>query len=45
MSIIASLFWTIVVPVVTYGSEVWVMKGDKIESLRKFQQNVGRKSQ
>ena len=45
MSVISSLFWTIVVPIVTYGSEVWVLKSDEIESLRKFQRYVGRKSQ
>ena len=45
MSVISSLFWTIVVPIVTYGSELWVLKSDEIESLRKFQRYVGRKSQ
>ena len=43
--VITTLYWTIVVPVVTYGSEVWVMKGDEIEMIRKFQRYVGRKSQ
>ena len=45
MSIITSLYWSIVVPVVTYGSEVWVLKGDEIDALRKFQRYVGRRSQ
>ena len=42
MSVISSLFWSIVVPVVTYGSEVWVIKDDEIDALRKFQRYVGR---
>ena len=45
MSVISSLFWTIVVPIVTYGSEVWVLKGEETDSLRKFQRYVGRRSQ
>ena len=45
ISVISTLFWSIVVPVVTYGSEVWVMKGDKLDMIRKFQRYVGRKSQ
>ena len=43
--VISTLYWTIVVPVVTYGSEVWVMKGDEIDLIRKFQRYIGRKSQ
>ena len=37
MAVISSLYWSIVVPIVTYGSEVSVMKGDEIDLLRKFQ--------
>ena len=45
MKVCASLFWTIVVPIVTYGSEVWVLRSDEIEALRKFQRYVGRRCQ
>ena len=45
MSVVSTLFWTIVIPIVSYGSEVWVLKGDEIELLKKFQRYVGRKSQ
>ena len=45
MSVISSLFLTIVVHIVTYGSEVWVLKSDEVGSLRRFQRYVGRKSQ
>ena len=36
MSVVTSLFWSIIVPIATYGSEVWVMKGEEIDTLRKF---------
>ena len=45
MAVISSLYWSIIVPIVTYGSEVWVMKGEEIDALRKFQRYVGRRSQ
>ena len=41
----ATLFWSIIIPVVTYGSEIWVLKCHEIELLRKFQQQVGRRCQ
>ena len=44
-SVISKLYWSIVVPVVTYGAELWVLKGDEIELIRKFQRYVGRKCQ
>ena len=45
MAVISSLYWSIIVPVVSYGCEVWVMRGYEIELLRKFQRYVGRKCQ
>ena len=45
MRVCADLFWTIVAPIVSFGSEVWVLRGDEIESLRKFQRYVGRRCQ
>ena len=41
----SAMYWSIIIPIVTYGSEVWVLKGDEIESLCKFQRYVGRKCQ
>ena len=45
MKVCSTLFWTIIAPIVTYGSEVWVLRNDEVEALRKFQRLVGRKCQ
>ena len=45
MKTCATLFWSIVIPVVTFGSELWVLKGHQIELLRKFQRQIGRRCQ
>ena len=45
MTVCSYLYWSIIIPIVTYGSELWVMKKDEIESLRKFQRYLGRKCQ
>ena len=45
MKVCANLFWSIIIPIVTYGSEIWTMRGDEIEALRKFQRYVGRRCQ
>ena len=45
MSTCATLFWTIIIPVTTYGSELWSLKSHEIELLRKFQRQVGRRCQ
>ena len=37
MSVITYLFWSIIVPLATYGGKVWVLRRDEIEMLRKFQ--------
>ena len=44
-AVISKLYWSIVVPVVTYGAEVWILKGDELDIIRKFQRYVGRKCQ
>ena len=31
MNVCSTLFWSIIAPIVTYGSEVWVARGDEIE--------------
>ena len=41
----ATLFWSIIIPVTTYGSELWSLKCHEIELLRKFQRQVGRRCQ
>ena len=33
MKVCSTLFWTIIAPIVTYGCEIWVLKGDEIEIL------------
>ena len=45
MSTCSLLYWSIIVPIVTYGSEVWVLKSAEIEELRKFQRSIGRRCQ
>ena len=45
MKVCSTLFWTIIAPIVTYGCEVWVARGDEIDLLRKFQRMIGRKCQ
>ena len=45
MRVCSTLFWSIIAPIVTYGCEVWVLRGDEIELLRKFQRMVGRRCQ
>ena len=44
MSGVTSLFWSIIVPIATYGSEVWVMKGEEIDT-EEVPECAGRKSQ
>ena len=45
MKVCSTLFWTIIAPIVTYGCEVWVPRGDELESMRKFQRMIGRRCQ
>ena len=45
MSMCSTIYWSIIIPIVTYGSELWVLKGDEIEELRKFQRYIGRRCQ
>ena len=45
MSTCSILYWSIIVPIVTYGSELSVLKGDEIGELRKFQRYIGRRCQ
>ena len=43
MNVCSTLFWSIIAPIVTYGCEVWVTRGDEVELLRKFQRMIGRR--
>ena len=40
-----NVFWAIIMPIVTYGSELWVMHQGKTELLRKSQRYTGRRCQ
>ena len=43
MSVCNILFWSIIAPIVTYSSEVWVLQPDEQDLLRKFQRYVCRR--
>ena len=45
MKVGSTLFWSIIAPIVSYGCEVWVLRSDEIELLRKFQRMIGRRCQ
>ena len=45
MATCSILYWSILVPIVTYGSELWVMSSVEINELRKFQRYIGRRCQ
>ena len=45
MKTCATLFWSIVIPVVSFGCELWILKNNEIEMLRKFQRQIGQKCQ
>ena len=39
------IFWTIVVPTLTFGSEIWCIKDKEVELLQSFQRYAGRRVQ
>ena len=39
------IYWCMIVPIVTYGCELWILKENDIESLDKFQRYAGRRIQ
>ena len=39
------IFWCLIVPILTYGSELWVLKQCDIDELDKFQRYAGRRFQ
>ena len=45
MSTCSILYWSIIVPIVSYGSELWVLKGEEIAEIRKFQRYIDRRCQ
>ena len=45
MSVCKILYWSLIAPIVTYSSEVWVLQPDEQDLLRKFQRYVCRRCQ
>ena len=45
MSACSILYWSIIVPIVTYGCETWVMSSEEIDDIRKFLRCTGRRCQ
>ena len=45
MSVCTTIFWSIIIPIVTYSSELWILQPDETEVLRKFQRYICRKYQ
>ena len=39
------IFWCLIVPILTYGSELWVLKQCDIDELGKFQRYAGKRFQ
>ena len=39
------IYWCMIVPIITYGCELWILKQNDIESLDKFQRYAGRRIQ
>ena len=39
------IFWTIVMPIITFGSEIWMVSDKDIDSLQNFQRYAGRRVQ
>ena len=39
------LYWSIIVPIVTYGCEIWVMTSGEINEIRKFKRYIGKRCQ
>ena len=45
MAACSVFYWSIIVPIVTYGCELWVLNSVEIEELRKLQRFIGRRCQ
>ena len=45
MNVCTTVFWAIIMPIVSYGSELWVLQPDEVDLLRKFQRYIGRRCQ
>ena len=39
------LFWSLIVPIVTFASELWVLKDQDVEMLESFQRYAGKRIQ
>ena len=45
INVCTNVFWAIIIPIVSYGAELWVLQPDENELLRKFQRYVSRRCQ
>ena len=45
MAMCSVFHWSIIVPIVTSGCEVWILSSVEVEELRKLQRYIGRKCQ
>ena len=45
MSVCNLIFWLVIVPITTYGAEIWTISDGNIENLNKFQRYAGRRFQ
>ena len=45
MRVCSFLFWSLIVPIVTYASELWVLKDEDVRLLDEFQRYAGRRVQ
>ena len=45
MSVCNTVFWSIIIPILTFGSELWVLNQSDTEKLEKFQRYSGRRLQ
>ena len=45
MSVCTTIFWAIIMPIVTYGAELWVLQPDETEKLCIFQRYIARRCQ
>ena len=45
MKVCSFLFWSLIVPIVTFASELWVLKDEDINALDAFQRYAGRRVQ
>ena len=45
MKVCSFLFWSLIVPIVTFGSELWFLKDNDVKLLEDFQRYAGKRVQ